>query len=166
MLQFPLRRWIFGDPTNIEAQAARRYWKHLIEGDSFRRNRDAEDENCLLNYGYAILRAIVARGICAAGLHPSLGLHHHNRSSTYCLADDLMEPLRAVVDRSVVEFTAQNGAPQGLSQTAKHFILKRLTASQRFTNGNNNLFEISMRIASSLVNVFEGKARMLTLPEA
>ncbi len=92
-----------GDPSNVEAQAARRYWSALF-GEGFRRDREAADANLLLNYGYGVLRAIVARAICAAGLHPSLGLHHHHRASGYPLADDLMEPFRAVVDRSVVRF--------------------------------------------------------------
>ena len=72
------RRVRSGDPSNIEAQASRRYWPALF-GEDFRRNPDSPGENQLLNYGYAVLRAVVARAVCAAGLHPSLGLHHHNR---------------------------------------------------------------------------------------
>ena len=69
----------------------------------FRRHRENEDQNILLNYGYAVLRAIVARAIFAAGLHPSLGIHHHNRYDAFCLADDLMEPFRPTVDHAVVD---------------------------------------------------------------
>ena len=90
-----------GDRGNTEAQAARLYWKLLFD-DFFRRRRHGEPPNGLLNYGYAILRATVARQICAAGLHPSLGLHHRNRFNAFCLADDLMEPFRPAVDRAVL----------------------------------------------------------------
>jgi CRISPR-associated endonuclease Cas1 subtype II len=94
-----------GDPDNLEAQAARIYWQALFgkdaPGKSFRRDPKGEGINVHLNYGYAVLRAIVARALCASGLHPSLGVHHHNRYDTFCLADDLMEPFRPLVDRVV-----------------------------------------------------------------
>ena len=94
-----------GDPDNLEAQAARIYWQALFGkgalGEPFRRDPEGEGINVHLNYGYAVLRAIVARALCAAGLHPSLGVHHHNRYDTFCLADDLMEPFRPLVDRVV-----------------------------------------------------------------
>lgn len=86
-----------GDPDNKEAQAAQYYWKRYM-GDQFRRNPDLEDENILLNYGYAILRAAVARAIVCSGLHPSLGIFHRNLYNSFALADDLMEPLRPKVD--------------------------------------------------------------------
>ncbi|WP_349359901.1 type II CRISPR-associated endonuclease Cas1 [Stappia sp.] len=89
-----------GDPDNVEAQAARRYWQALM-GPEFRRDRDAEGANALLNYGYTVLRATLARAICAAGLHPGLGLHHANRGNAFALADDLMEPYRPLVDACV-----------------------------------------------------------------
>jgi len=69
-----------------------RYWPGLFADLDFRRHRENEDQNLLLNYGYVVLRAVVARAICGAGLHPSLGIHHHHRYDAYCLADDLMEP--------------------------------------------------------------------------
>ena len=90
-----------GDRGNVEAQAARHYWKQLFNS-TFRRSRDGLPPNGLLNYGYAIVRASATRQLCAAGLHPSLGLHHHNRFNAFCLADDLMEPFRASVDRVVL----------------------------------------------------------------
>ncbi|WP_127595931.1 type II CRISPR-associated endonuclease Cas1 [Nitratireductor alexandrii] len=89
-----------GDPDNVEAQAARRYWQALM-GPDFRRDRAAEGANSLLNYGYTVLRATLSRAICAAGLHPSIGLHHANRGNAFALADDLMEPYRPLVDRAV-----------------------------------------------------------------
>lgn len=89
-----------GDTDNIEAQAARRYWP-LLMGEGFTRNPDIAGANSLLNYGYAILRSAVARAVIAAGLHPSIGVHHQNRLNAFCLVDDLMEPYRPAVDYMV-----------------------------------------------------------------
>ena len=89
-----------GDPDNVESQASRVYWPFLF-GKDFRRDQKAEGTNSLLNYGYALLRASVARAICGTGLHPALGIHHHNQYNPMCLADDLMEPFRPIVDRKV-----------------------------------------------------------------
>jgi CRISPR-associated protein Cas1 len=103
-----------GDPDNLEAQAARIYWQALFgedaSGETFRRDPEGEGINLYLNYGYAVLRAIVARALCAAGLHPSLGVHHHNRYDTFCLADDLMEPFRPLVDRVVAQLRREAAA--------------------------------------------------------
>lgn len=93
-----------GDPDNVEAQAARRYWKALF-GPAFSRDKEASGANALLNYGYTVLRAIVSRAICAAGLHPTLGVFHSNRANAFALADDLMEPYRPLVDQIVFELS-------------------------------------------------------------
>jgi len=95
------RRVKSGDPENIEAQAARYYWP-LLMGSDFRRDRQAPGANGLLNYGYTVLRASVARAIVASGLHPSIGLHHRNKLNAFALADDLMEPFRPLVDCAVL----------------------------------------------------------------
>ncbi|MGJ3629061.1 type II CRISPR-associated endonuclease Cas1 [Sphingomonas sp. MMS24-JH45] len=95
------RRVKSGDPDNVEAQAARRYWP-LLMGADFRRDRDSPGANALLNYGYAVMRATVARAICAAGLHPTIGIAHANRGNPLALADDLIEPFRPLVDALVV----------------------------------------------------------------
>jgi CRISPR-associated protein Cas1 len=102
------RRVRSGDPDNVEATAAQRYWP-LLFGPDFRRRTDAADSNRLLNYGYAVVRAAVARSICAAGLHPSLGLHHRSRSNPFCLADDLMEPYRPLIDSEVRRIVGEWG---------------------------------------------------------
>ncbi len=94
------KRVLSGDTTNVEAQAARRYWRKLF-GIHFRRDRDSDGINALLNYGYAVLRGMVARSLVASGLLSSVGLHHHNRSNAFCLADDIMEPFRPFVDRRI-----------------------------------------------------------------
>ena len=111
-----------GDPTNVEAQAAARYWPALFGGD-FRRRFDAPDQNRLLNYGYAVLRASVARATCGAGLHPTVGLHHRHRENPFCLADDLMEPYRPLVDGEVAEITGTWGPDAPLNTDAKRRLI-------------------------------------------
>lgn len=93
-----------GDPENIEGRGAAIYWRELM-GKSFRRNREAEDENILFNYGYTILRACTIRAICVAGMHPSLGIHHRSATNTHRLSDDLIEPFRCFVDLRVKEIS-------------------------------------------------------------
>jgi CRISPR-associated protein Cas1 len=95
-----------GDPENIEAQAARRYWP-LLMGDDFRRDRAAEGSNGLLNYGYTVMRSLLARSVVGAGLHPSIGIHHANRANAFALADDLIEPFRPLVDSLTVRLVAK-----------------------------------------------------------
>jgi len=153
-----------GDPGNVEAEASRRYWRALF-GARFRRNRDGEDENRLLNYGYAVLRAIVARAVCAAGLHPSLGLHHHNRYDAFRLADDLMEPFRPVVDRMVFYYCREHGAGAPLDRDAKAVMVRTLMG--RFTTEGEarTLFDIAARAAALLVDVFAVKAKTFKFPE-
>ena len=154
-----------GDPTNVEAQAGRRYWRALVGDDTFRRDRDAADANRFLNYGYAILRALVARARCAAGLHPGLGIHHHNRYDPFPLADDLMEPFRPVVDRAVVALCAARGPEAELDREAKAALIGALTARFHLAGEQRTLFDILGHVAASLVRVFGGEARELTLPE-
>jgi len=98
-----------GDPDNIEAQAAVRYWPALFSDPNFRRRVDAEGANALLNYGYAVLRAAVARSLCAAGVHPSIGVFHKGRNNPFCLADDLMEPYRPVIDGEAATIAGECG---------------------------------------------------------
>ena len=98
-----------GDHGNCEAIAAQAYWK-LLFGKTFKRDTDLEGINSLLNYGYAIVRAAVARSVCGAGLHPTLGLFHSNQYNALCLADDLMEPFRPWVDYLVYKMAMANDA--------------------------------------------------------
>jgi CRISPR-associated protein Cas1 len=154
-----------GDPSNLEAQASRRYWPALFTDASFRRNREAEDQNRLLNYGYAVLRAVIARAVCAAGLHPSLGIHHQNRYNSFCLADDLMEPLRPLVDQAVVRIIAERGDTAPLDSSAKGALLAAVTGRLSLGDEQRTVFEASARMASSLAAVFEGRAKKLLVPE-
>jgi CRISPR-associated protein Cas1 len=154
-----------GDTDNIEAQASRRYWLALFDDRDFKRNRDAEDQNRQLNYGYGVLRAIVARAICGAGLHPSLGLHHHNRYDAFRLADDLMEPLRPRVDRAVVAWVKEHGKEAPLDKESKRALVSALTERLTLDNESRTLFDVSARMASSLADALAGERKDLLLPE-
>jgi len=155
-----------GDPDNVEAQAARRYWAVLFDDPDFQRRFEAPDQNRLLNYGYAVLRAIVSRAICAAGLHPSLGLHHHNRYDAFCLADDLMEPYRPMVDAAVVEYVATYGKDRALDRQAKQALLSTVIGRYCCQGEERTLFDWIARTASSLVKVLLGEADEVFYPEA
>jgi len=159
------RRVLSGDSTNIEAQAARRYWPLLFDDPSFRREFEAADQNRLLNYGYAVLRAITARGLCAAGLHLSIGVHHHNRYDPFCLADDLMEPMRPIVDRAVAAIVAKQGPEAPLDSAAKTALIGAL--QERFEcNGEvRTLFDIANRLGSVVANTFSGRKSSLHFPK-
>ena len=151
-----------GDPDNLEAQAASRYWRALF-GDAFRRDREAFDQNRLLNYGYAVLRAATARAICAAGLHPSIGVKHHNQYNPFCLADDLMEPYRPLVDRVVHRVTVRDGAQAELDQGIRAELVGSILGRYRSHGTERTLFDLLARSASSLARVMTGDDRDLEL---
>lgn len=153
-----------GDPSNVEARAARRYWQRLF-GQDFRRDRQADDHNRLLNYGYAVLRAMTARAIVAAGLHPSLGVHHHNRYNSYCLADDLMEPYRPIVDRAIVELMGDRDSVPELDQSTRAELLGSLTEPLMCGGLQRTLFDALNRSAATLANLITGEGPVLELPE-
>ncbi len=153
-----------GDPANVEAQAARIYWANWIADGEFRRDRDAQGINAFLNYGYAVVRAATARAIVAAGLLPSVGLHHHNRSNAFCLADDLVEPLRPLVDRRVYELHELGYTD--LDQHAKAALLELLTLPVRMGGETGPLMVNLHRMVASLVRCYQGKAKQLEIPEA
>lgn len=155
-----------GDVSNVEAQASRRYWGELFDDVSFRRQRFGEDQNRFLNYGYAVLRAMTARAICAAGLMPYVGVHHHNRYNAFCLADDLMEPYRALVDRAVVEVVGEWGADVALDEKTKPLLLNPLIRDLYEHEGEQrSLFDLLGMMAVSLVEVYSGERRDLVIAE-
>lgn len=150
-----------GDAGNVEAQAARRYWSALsgrMFPEDFHREPDGPWPNALLNYGYAVLRAIVARALCGAGLHPSLGLHHHNRYNPFCLADDLMEPLRPLVDKAVIGFLRQNTGVAEVTKAARGHMIEKLMDRYIHQDEARTVFDLSGRAASRLAKVFVGEA--------
>lgn len=153
-----------GDTGNVEARAARLYWPRLFSDKNFRRSDDEDPRNALLNYGYAVLRASVARSISASGLHPSFGLHHINKLNAYPLADDLMEPFRPIVDAQVLKICEDTSIPLDMSSPTKQAILQILTA--RFPSGGESrtLFDILARCAQSLAAAILEKGKSFDLP--
>jgi CRISP-associated protein Cas1 len=150
-----------GDPENIEGTAARRYWL-LMMGDNFRRDRSLEGANAMLNYGYMVLRAATARSILAAGLHPSLSVHHESRGNALRLADDLMEPFRPYVDGTVKELIETCG--DKLDKNAKARIVKVTTLDLEGPKGLSPLQTCLDRLATSLALVYMGERKHLDLP--
>jgi CRISPR-associated protein Cas1 len=146
-----------GDPDNFEASAARTYWSSLYEKGSFSRQPgEGEGMNAVLDYGYAVLRGCVVRAICEAGLNPTIGIFHRNRSNPFCLADDLMEPFRPAVD--FISLSEVNGI-QELDREIKAKIVAVLSSPIRDT-GETVQTAISM-LASRLAIYFEGNSRKL-----
>lgn len=153
-----------GDPSNVEGQAAQRYWPLLFNDPNFRRRRDADDQNRLLNYGYAVLRAAVGRAICASGLHPSIGVQHHGRNNPWCLADDLMEPYRPLVDGAVIELIEAYGSDCPLDRLSKPRLVAVLTDRIASDGETRSVFDWISRTAASLAKVFLGEAEALFYP--
>jgi len=150
-----------GDTSNIEAQAARLYWR-LIFGGDFRRERFGAMPNPLLNYGYTVLRAAVARAVVSAGLHPSLGVHHHNRNDAMCLVDDLMEPFRPLVDYAVVHLV-ESGCDE-VAPDAKRALVEVLAIDMHTDRGVSPLQTCIERAAQSLAQSFEDRKPSLIFP--
>ncbi|MDX2179864.1 MAG: type II CRISPR-associated endonuclease Cas1 [Bryobacteraceae bacterium] len=134
-----------GDPSNVEAQASRRYWMTIFGDPDFRRGDDEDLRNARLNYGYAILRAATARALSGSGLHPSFGLHHRNKYNAFALADDMMEPFRPIVDCAVAG--REIGA---LSPSAKRQLIECVTGRYRVSGEARSLFDILARSAQGL----------------
>lgn len=155
-----------GDMDNHEAKAAAYYWKRLFpEFLDFRRERYGPPPNNLLNYGYAILRALVARSLVGSGLMPTLGIHHKNQYNSFCLADDIMEPYRPYVDMVVCNIVRMNGKFLEMTPSMKKDLLA-IPALDVFIDGQKSpLMNAVQRTTASLVKCFEGKARKLLYPE-
>lgn len=152
-----------GDRSNCEAQAARLYWPALL-GAEFRRDPDGLPPNNLLNYGYMVMRAAVARALVAAGLHPALGLHHQHRNNTFALADDLVEVLRPRVDRAVLEVMKDPDTSGFIDRPAKQKLLGLLTDEIAVAGQKGPLMVQLHRVAASLVRCYEGEQDRLDLP--
>lgn len=156
-----------GDTSNQEAQAAKYYWKVLFNEEEpfFVRERFGEYPNNFLNYGYAILRATVARGLVSSGLLPTLGIHHSNKYNAYCLADDIMEPYRPYVDHCVKEIINQFPGEQELNKNIKQKLLE-IPALDIVIDGKNSPLLVGLqRTTASLAACFEGESKRIIYPE-
>lgn len=156
-----------GDPANLEGRAAAYYWKNLFEDhlDGFTRGRFEDGPNKLLNYGYAILRAVVARALVGSGLHPSIGIHHHNQYNAYCLADDVMETYRPFVDRLVVEIMQTEEIGEELDWNLKKILLQIPTLDVMMNKKRSPLMVAVQQSTSSLASCFLKERKNLKLPE-
>ncbi len=152
-----------GDVGNREAQAARAYWKWVWSDRSFRRSNDADGRNGFLDYGYAVARAAVARAICAHGLHAAFGISHHARENMFALADDLMEPLRPMVDavaRNLIREGSQDLGRDERMALAGVMHIPTLIGSERMP-----LALAVQRMASSYAGVVEGRRKTVEIPQ-
>lgn len=165
-----LRNWAqevkSGDIENHEAVAAAFYWKNIFAiFTTFKRDPEGEPPNNLLNYGYAILRAVVARNLVASGLLPTLGIFHKNQYNAYCLADDIMEPYRPFVDKVVWEIVRMNGIYLELNPAMKKQLLS-IPAMDVIINGEKSPLMVAVqKTTASLAKCFEGKTRKIMYPE-
>jgi CRISPR-associated protein Cas1 len=154
-----------GDPDNYEARAAVYYWANLFnEIEGFYRDREGIPPNNLLNYGYAILRAVVARSLTASGLLPTLGIFHRNKYNAYCLADDIMEPYRPFVDKLVCEIVAKGNDIKELTQETKFKLLNIPVIDVIMDGQRSPLMNAVGKTTSSLYKCFAGKVRKIKYP--
>lgn len=155
-----------GDPDNLEARAAAFYWKNLfVDIDGFTREREGIPPNNLLNYGYAILRAVVARALVTSGLLPTLGIHHHNRYNAYCLADDIMEPYRPYVDELVYGIVKSGIEYEELTKELKAQLLGIPTLEVKIDGRRSPLMIAASQTTASLYKCFSGELRRIAYPE-
>lgn len=154
-----------GDPSNIEAQASKKYWSVYLQDVTFHRNTDGPPPNNMLNYGYMVMRAAVARALCSAGLLPSLGIHHRNRYNAFCLADDLVEPFRGFVESKVRDIFQDSGPVDDLDQPTKARLLEVLYEEVSIAGFKGPLMVGLHRTAASLQRCFAGEQKFVDLPE-
>ena len=160
-LQALVRKVRSGDPDNFEAQGARRYWG-LLFGDDFRRDQQGGGLNGMLNYGYTVLRATTARSIVAAGLHPTIGLHHSNEGNAMRLVDDLMEPFRPVIDLKVWQLQKQGESE--ITPETKRALVRTLYDDMQTSAGATPVMVCTQKLATSLAQVFMDEKDKLDLP--
>lgn len=168
-----MKRWAddvrSGDPDNVEGHAAAYYWRYFFNNitglENFTRNREGMAPNNLLNYGYAILRAVVARALVTSGLLPTLGIHHHNRYNAYCLADDIMEPFRPYVDELVFAIVKEQVVDNlQLTTTLKAQLLSIPTLDVVIGGKRSPLMVAATQTTASLYKCFSGELRRIAYP--
>ncbi len=150
-----------GDPENVEGQGARRYWS-LLFGSNFRRDQDGDGINAQLNYGYTIIRSATARAVVAAGLHPSIGLHHSNDGNAMRLVDDLMEPFRPIIDLKVWQL--QRAGESHITSDTKRTLVRTLYDDMQSSAGATPVMVCMQKLATSLAQVYLGERDKLELP--
>jgi len=160
-LQMLARQVKSGDSENAEAQGARKYWG-LLMGPLFRRDQQADGLNAMLNYGYTVLRAATARAVVAAGLHPSLGLHHSHDNNAMRLVDDVMEPFRPVIDWTVWQLQSQG--PCVVNADTKRALVQSLYQDLKGDAGTTPVLVAVQKLATSLAQVMVGERDKLDLP--
>lgn len=155
-----------GDSDNLEGRAAAYYWRNLFPDIlGFTRDRNGLPPNNLLNYGYAILRAVVARALVGSGLLPTLGIHHHNRYNAYCLADDIMEPYRPYVDALVCRLVSDGHITEELTKELKRELLQIPTLDVVINGKRSPLMVAVGQTTASLYRCFSGEQRKIAYPE-
>lgn len=155
-----------GDSENCEAQAAVYYWKNIFtKQPSFQRDPDGDAPNNLLNYGYAVLRATIARALVGSGLLPVYGIHHHNRYNAFCLADDIMEPYRPFVDDLVIQTMKKMTVTDNLNIEQKREMLSIPVIDVVIDNCRRPLMIAASQTAASLAKCFSGELRKIAYPE-
>ena len=155
-----------GDSDNLEGRAAAYYWRSLFPSElCFRRDRFGEPPNHLLNYGYAILRAVIARSLAGSGLLPTLGIHHHNRYNSYCLADDIMEPYRPYVDLLVIDVISRFGYDAPLDKEVKKMLLAVPVIDVSIDSRRSPLMVAASITTASLARCYLGEQRKIQYPE-
>lgn len=154
-----------GDTDNLEARAAAYYWRNMFEKDTFIRDPQGLPPNNLLNYGYSIVRAMMARALVGAGLLPTFGIHHHSRYDAYCLADDIMEPYRPFVDIKVLDMWQSGGVTSDISSDQKRELLG-ITTMDVMINGHRSPMMLAIQAtAQSVQKCFSGEARKIIYPD-
>lgn len=154
-----------GDVENKEAQAAAYYWKNVfVDIPDFVRGRDGDPPNNLLNYGYAILRAVIARALVSSGMLPTLGIHHHNRYNAYCLADDIMEPYRPFVDELVIQIMESVDDYSVLTRDLKARLLQIPVLDVYIDGKKSPLMVAATQTTASLYRCFAGEDKLITYP--
>lgn len=154
-----------GDPENYEGQAAAIYWNHLLNDHNVTRGRYEGGPNHLFNYGYAILRAVIARNLVGSGCLPVLGIHHSNKYNPYCLADDIMEPYRPIVDKYIIEYLDQKEElEETLTFADKTYLLKIPVIDVIISGKTSPLMVGAQRTTASLVKCYQGTARKILYP--
>lgn len=154
-----------GDTDNMEGRAAAYYWRNVFGDPHFVRGQEGEPPNNLLNYGYAIVRAMVARALVSAGLLPTLGIHHHNRYNAYCLADDVMEPYRPFVDMAVIDMRQRYADISQLTTDIKRDLLSISTADVLIEGKRSPMMIAIQTTANSVQRCFSGESRKIIYPD-